>query len=296
MVTSLPSLRASVLCLAVLLGAVTACRKREAAPPVATPSMTISHARAPAGSVLEITYRFEVAKDAQFAQDYTVMAHVVDIDEALMWTDDHLPPVPTSQWKPGQTVQYTRTVFVPVYPYIGEATIQVGLYSLTDQKRLPLGGEHVGQRAYKVARLQLLPQTENVFTVYKTGWHSAETAANNASVEWQWTKREATLVFKNPKKDAVFYLDLDSPNSEPRPAPQVQVILGSQPVDEFTLASKQRMLRRIALPMTLLGGAEMSELQITVDKTFVPAQVNPSASKDHRELGVRVFHAYVDAR
>ena len=147
----------SVLCLAVLLtvtGLVTGCRKRETVPPVATPSVTLSHVQAPAGSMLEVTYRFDVARDAQFTQDYTVMAHVVDIDGALMWTDDHRPPVPTTQWKPGQTVQYTRTVFVPVYPYLGEATIQVGLYSLTDQKRLPLGGEDAGQRAYKVAGLQ----------------------------------------------------------------------------------------------------------------------------------------------
>ena len=41
------------------------------------------------------------------------MVHVVDTDEELMWTDDHHPPTPTSQWKPGQTIEYTRTVFVP---------------------------------------------------------------------------------------------------------------------------------------------------------------------------------------
>ena len=39
----------------------------------------------------------------------------------------------------------------------------------------------------------------------------------------------------------------------------------------------------------------MAELVISVDKTFVPAVVNAS-SKDPRELGVRVFHAFVDPR
>ena len=62
------------------------------------------------------------------------MVHVVDADEELMWTDDHNPPVPTTQWKPGQTVEYTRTVFVPIYPYVGEATIQVGPV-LDDRRR-----------------------------------------------------------------------------------------------------------------------------------------------------------------
>jgi len=40
----------------------------------------------------------------------------------------------------------------------------------------------------------------------------------------------------------------------------------------------------------------MAELHITVDKTFVPALLNAAASKDPRELGVRVFHAYIDPR
>src|SRR6266545_7334642 len=196
------------------VGSLSACRRKEpAAPPVATPSVTLNHDRAPLGSPLDITYKFVVANDARFDEDYRVMAHVVDADGQMMWDDDHNPPVPTTQWKPGQTVEYTRTVFVRVYPYVGEASIQVGLYSVTSQKRLPLKGEDAGQRAYKVARIQLQPQTENIFTVFKDGWHPAETPEHNAGVEWQWTKRDATLSFKNPKKNVVFYLDVDSPDS-----------------------------------------------------------------------------------
>ena len=37
---------------------------------------------------------------------------------------------------------------------------------------------------------------------------------NNSAVEWQWTKKTATLSFRNPKKDATFYLDVDSPGRE----------------------------------------------------------------------------------
>jgi hypothetical protein len=40
----------------------------------------------------------------------------------------------------------------------------------------------------------------------------------------------------------------------------------------------------------------MAELRIAVDKTFVPAlQPNPT-NKDPRELGVRVFHAFVEPK
>lgn len=265
-------------------------------PPVATPTVSINHERAPAGSPIEISYKFVVANDATFPEDYRVFAHVVDTDEERMWDDDHNPPTPTSQWKPGQTIEYTRTIFVPIFPYVGEATVQVGLHSLKDQRRLVLAAEDVGQRAYKVARFQLLPQTENLFTVWKEGWHPSEVAQINATVEWQWTKKEGTLSFKNPKKDAVFYLEVDSPSPGLHGNQVVQVVMGGQILEQFTLSPTERVLKKIKLPAAQMGAAEMAELQIVVDKTFVPAQVSGANSKDPRELGVRVFHAFVDPR
>src|SRR3954467_3788041 len=104
-------------------------RKEAAASPMATPSVALSRDKVPLGGPVDITYKFVVAPDAKFTQDYRVLVHVVDPNEELMWTDDHDPPIATTEWKPGQTVEYTRTVFVPVYPYVGEATIQLGLYS-----------------------------------------------------------------------------------------------------------------------------------------------------------------------
>jgi len=271
-------------------------RSKPAEQAVATPTVTLNHDRAPAASPLEITYKFVVANDAHFNEDYRVFLHVVDTDEEKMWDDDNNPPIPTSQWKPGQTVEYTRTVFVPIFPYVGEATLQVGLHSLKDQKRVALSGEDMGQHAYKVGRLQLLPQTENLFTVFKDGWHPAEIAGDNATIDWQWTKKEATLAFKNPKKDSVLYLDVDSPSPALHGDQKVQMMLGGQPLEEFTVTPTERQLRKVKLPGAQMGGEDMAELRIVVDKTFIPAQISNGVSKDPRELGVRVFHAFVDPR
>ena len=292
------ALRSFPICLTVSAALVLAgCGEaKDTTPPVATPSLTLSHDRAPAGSPLELTYKFVVANDAHFTEDYRVFVHVVDTDEEQMWTDDHNPPVPTSQWKPGQTVEYSRTIFVPVFPYVGDATIQMGLHSTKDQKRLAMAGEDVGLHAYKVAKLQLLPQTDNLFTVFKDGWNPAEAAAQDSGVEWQWTKKQATLAFKNPKSDSVLFFDADSPQSELHPAQRVQVTLGGQTVEEYVLEPDTRALRKIKLPAALMGAADLSELQVTVDPTFVPMTVTNGASKDPRELGIRVFHAYVDPR
>ena len=290
------SLHSASLCVAAIaLGlAGAACRSSEPQePPVATPSVSINHDRAPAGSPIEITYKFVVAANATFPEDYRAFVHVVDTDEERMWDDDHNPPTPTTQWKPGQTIEYTRTIFVPIFPYVGDATVRIGLHSLKDQRRLPLAAEDVGQRSYRVAKFQLLPQTENLFHLFKEGWHPAEVAQINATVEWQWTKKEATLAFKNPKKDAVLYLELDSPSPDLHGDQVVQVMMGGQSLDQFTLAPNERLLKKIKLPAAQMGAADMAELQIVVDKTFIPVQVTNGKSKDPRELGVRVFHAYV---
>ena len=283
----------SAIALASSLSLLACSSKAPATPPVASASVALSRQAAPLGSPIDITYKFVVASDAKFDESYRVMLHVVDADNELMWTDDHDPPTPTTEWKPGQTIEYTRTVFVPIYPYVGEAGLQIGLYSPKSQTRLTLNGEDAGQRAYKAGKLQLQPQSENLFTVFKDGWHPAEVAEHNASVEWQWTKKQATLAFRNPKKDATFYLDLDNPGGVFNETQHVTVTLGNTVVDEFDLMPKNQLLRKIPLKADQMGAAEMAELQVTVSKTFVPMQISGGTSKDPRELGVRVFHAFI---
>ena len=34
-------------------------------------------------------------------------------DDELQWQDDHQPPVPTSRWQPGHTIEYTGIHFLP---------------------------------------------------------------------------------------------------------------------------------------------------------------------------------------
>lgn len=288
------SLGTGVLLVVAVAASFVGCLSQEAsAPPIARPTVTLNHDKAPLGSPLEINYKFAVAKDAKIEGDYRVMLHVLDPDEELIWTDDHDPPVPTSQWKAGQIVDYTRTVFIPIYPYVGETLLRIGLYSQATQQRLRLEGEDAGQKAYNVGTLQLQPQTANVFTIFKDGWHPAEVADRSAAVEWQWTRKQATLVFKNPKKDSVFYLDLDNPGGVFTDQQQVRVTLGDHVLEEFQLTPKQPLLKKIPIAAAQLGAADMCELQITVDKTFVPMVLTNGTSKDPRELGVRVFHAFI---
>ena len=65
-------------------------------------------------------------------------------------------------------------------------------------------------------------------------------------------------------------------------------------MEQFTLnAGEPRRSRRSPLKASQFGSADTVEVQIAVDKTYVPATLNAGTNKDPRELGVRVFHAFV---
>ena len=277
---------------AILLIAVsTSCsRKTDNEPPVATPSLTFGHDKVPIGSPVKLTYKFVVAQDAKFTTDYWVFVHVLDPTGELLWTDDHLPSPPTSTWKPGQTVEYTRTVFVPNYPYIGEATVRLGLYDRTTSNRLTLNAPQSSRKEYMVAKFQLQPQSENIFLIYKDGWHPAEVATDNAASEWQWTKKTATISFKNPKKDSTFYLEFDARTDLFKPPQQVTLRIGPQTIATFAADNRERKLFTFPITAAQLGASDMTELVIDLDRTFSPG------NGDIRELGIRVFHAFVEPK
>ncbi len=259
-------------------------------PAVATPALSLNKDRVPIGSAVTLTYKFQVAQGASFDRNYYVFVHVLDPEGEQMWTDDHLPPTPTTQWKPGQTIEYSRTIFVPNYPYIGPADVRLGLYDPTTNRRLPLNAQEVSRREYLVTKFQVQPQSENVFLIYKDGWHQPEADAKNPSVEWQWTKKMATINFRNPRKDATLYLEYDARTDLFNPPQQLSLSLNGQPITTLPADAKNPTLKTFPLTAAQMGSGDMVELTLAVDRTFSPGGSDP------RELGIRVFHAYVEPK
>jgi outer membrane murein-binding lipoprotein Lpp len=270
------------------------CSSKDDAPPLATVSMTLNKSAAALGSPIDITYRFEVAPNAAFDGNYRVFMHMLDSDGVNRWSDDHDPPTKTTEWKPGQVVEYKRTSFIPVVPYLGEAAIRVGLYRAdAPDSRAPLSGPEPEGRSYKVATLKVLPQSENIFVVRKSGWHNDEFAPDNPAREWLWTKQDFVTNFRNPKKNSTLYLEYDGRPDLFNQPQMVNVYLGSQSVASFALDNVNPILRRIPLRADQMGTADFVELRIGVDHTFVPANL-PGGGKDTRELGVRIYRLFVD--
>jgi len=256
--------------------------------------VSLSRPKVALGSPVEVTYRFTLAQDAPNLGARRVFVHFLDADEELMWTDDHEPPTPTSDWKPGQTVEYTRSMFIPSYPYVGAAKVAAGMYSPANNERLKFSNDDRGDRSYKVVDFELLPQTENIFVIFKDGWHPAEVVTEGAGrTEWQWTKKDATIAFRNPKRDVTLVLQVDNPASGANSAQQVTVQIGDQVITTIRLSPTASPVLKFPVTAAQLGTGDMVEMKFTADKTFVPALESSMKSGDPRELGARFFHVFI---
>jgi hypothetical protein len=286
-------LRCSLALLLTVCSAASCTREEDNTPAVATAEVSFSRQRVAQGSPVDVAYRFTVAQPPGPGGSYRVFVHVVDADEELMWTDDHEPSSQPNAWQPGQKIEYSRTMFVPMYPYVGTAKVIVGLYDAATNTRLKLGNADRGDRSYHVADVELLPQTENVYLIYKDGWHPAEVAPDNPAIEWKWTRKEATLAFRNPKRDATFIVQMDNPATAAAAATEVELRLGEQPLGTVGIGSQEAPVHKFPITAAQLGGGEMVEITLVANRTFVPALDPGAKSGDTRELGVRVFHAFV---
>jgi hypothetical protein len=74
----------------------------------------------------------------------------------------------------------------------------------------------------------------------------------------------------------------------------VHVTVRGAQVGAFTVTPGTQALHKLSIPVAALGDGEMVEVQLEVDKTFVPSLLPAANSKDGRELGIRVFHAFVE--
>ena len=267
----------------------------EQAEPVGTVSLGVNRSSVPLGGPIELNIRFVASPRLEGIDgDYRVLVHFLNSDEDLMWVADHDLPTATSDWRPGQTIEYTHRTTVPMYPYVGEATVSVGLYSASTGERLPLVAEDLGQRAYRGTTIEIEPQAESSFLLYEGGWHPRE-LNRETNQQWRWTSERASLSFWNPRSNAVLYLELEG-----RPDlfddPQKVDVVGEEPSQQILIDSPGSQFVEVELGADQLGDGETVTIDLLVDPTFVPAEVTSGASEDRRRLGVRVFYAFLEPR
>jgi hypothetical protein len=269
----------------------------DTAKPVVTPSFSVSRPNVTAGRPFEFVLRFDVSPDAPaFTADYVVFVHFIDGNGKMIGAADHAPPTPTREWKAGSRVEYSHMAFPPMSSYRGDTKVVVGLYLPSSEERLPIAGDLFERRAVSVGSFNLTDPDDPYPVSFREGWHSPE-SARTSGLEWRWSMKSGRLSFPNPRRDVVLVIQADQPApaflEEPQ---QIQVKLGDSVVDTFRLATGPAELRRIALTQSQLGDGQTVDLAVVSDKTFVPASVAALKSGDTRQLGVRVFRAYVEPK
>ncbi len=245
-----------------LIPAFNACRRRKTADVNAiVPSFSVNRPRAPLGSAVEITYNWSVEPSAKkLGKDYKALVHFLDAHGVMLFDDDHMPTPPTTAWEPGKSYGYTQTKFIPIYPYVGPSEIRMGLYR--DRERVALKGEDAGMQEYKIGH------------------------------EVTWTKKDALVSFKNPKKDVIIYLEADT-NSKAFHAPPVLTIAVAGKVGLVVpIESSEVFLKKIRVKAADLGSDEWVDLRLSMNQSFVPKLKGVNATDD-RELGLLVYHLYV---
>ena len=277
----------------VLLAGLTGCGVTDSAPPVATPAVELSRSSVSLGGTLDMRYRFTVAPDiTDFPGDYQVFVQFLDTNGAVMFTDDHAPPQPTGTWRPGQEIEYDRRVIVPVDPYTGQVTVAVGLQSPLNGNRLPLEGQYLGERAYSVGTLDMVPPSRNGLAKYQDGWHGVESGTNR---DWRWTTGRATIVFPNPRTAATLHLEVGGQPELLETAQRLTLEIDGTEIETLDLASEAPIFHRIDVPAESLGDGATVVLTLNVEDTFVPAELTENENRDPRELGARVFYAFLES-
>ena len=292
--------RVAVASLAVASG----CSKADTAPPVATVVVHAEQdaraARQPGRADLPVRRRAQREDRRRLPR---VRPRRCDDDGQPLWNDDHDPPMPTSQWKPGQTD--------PVHAHALRAGVRrtsARRRSRSASTRTTSGcrcrGRTPADRESTSARLQgrrrssSLPQSENIFVIYKSGWHPAEFAPDDpdarvavdaevrgphASRTRGRTSRSTSSTTRGPTCFA------DQPQ-------QVTVYAGEQAVATFAADSGDAVLQTHSdhrgparrRPRWPSSGSRSTA------RSCPPSC--PAAGSDARELGIRVYHAFVEAR
>ncbi len=134
----------------------------------------------------------------------------------------------------------------------------------------------------------MLPQSENIFLIYKDGWYPTETHTQDPTIEWQWTRKAATISFRNPRKDSIFYLEYDARADLFTTPQQITIRIGNHTIGTFAAASRDTKLVTLPISAAQLGTGDVTELVLDVDQTFTTRRRryaragNPRLQRLHR--------------
>jgi len=241
--------------------------------------------------ITDIQYDWKTSGDfPKTGNDLTVFVHFWH-GTNLLFQDDHVPPVPTSKWEPGQEYKYTRRIYIPSFidefdpTFKGDETLRlsVGLYNPYDRSGGP-------QREVMTTKLKVFPPPPDMpEIVYEKGWYDQEIDPNAPLKKWRWVGSEARCIVDNPGRDGLLVIR-GGVNKEIIPDQKVIFKINDVVLDEF-IPSEITFEKSYTVKKEMLGDKDEFILTVGVDKTFIPSKVFPQ-NKDERELGCQISFIY----
>ncbi|MFQ6108888.1 MAG: hypothetical protein ACE5L7_04980 [Candidatus Aminicenantales bacterium] len=256
-------------------------------------SLDVSFSESPLSDdlITDIEYRWKTNSEyTPVREDYTVFVHFWHKSN-MLFQDDHVPGIPTSEWEPEKEYTYKRQVYIP--PFIDEfdpefkgeeaLKLSVGLYS-------PYDRSGKSKRVVLEKRLKVVPPPLDTPEItYEEGWYGLEKNPEAFLKQWRWTKKEARCIIDNPHRDALLVIK-GGINPDALEDQKVIFKINDLILDEF-IPEESHFEKSYNIKKEMLGDRDEFYLMIATDKTFIPAKVIPG-SKDERELGVQISFLY----
>ncbi len=225
------------------------------------------------------------------------MVHFLDADEEQLWTDDHDPG--------GADVAVEARARPSSTP--GRCSFR---FSRTWDRRPSTWG---CTRAAMGAGIRCAARRRGSDRTRSGRWNwcpdrrtpSSSTRTAGTTRRWRGTtppssgngpSRQATLSFRNPKRDATFYLHLDGRPDLLASRCRCRCAWGNRRLTRSRSTPGRRSSGRSPSPRRSSAKPTSVDVTIEVSQTFVPSLVPAAQSNDARELGVRVFHAYIEPK
>jgi hypothetical protein len=241
--------------------------------------------------IVDMLYKWKTKDDfIGMRYDYNVFVHFWH-KKNMLFQDDHIPEVQTSEWRAGKEYAYSRQIYIPAFidkndpEFKGVETLKlsVGLYSPYDR---------TGKSQQKILdeKLKVSPPPPGTPEItYETGWYGLEVNPETYLKKWRWTAQEARCTIDNPHRDALLIIK-GGINPNALENQKIMFRINDSVVDDF-IPEETFFEKTYSIKKEMIGVEDKFELVISTDKTFVPAQITQD-SEDDRELGVMISFIY----
>ena len=232
--------------------------------------------------IVKMKYTWKPEEGFSLHDNYWIYVHFWDGKAKTMYLlDDHKPPVPFSQWKPGEEISYERILVFP--EYVEEISgdnfkvdFSVGFVNPETGQKI----EVIKKPLSIKINSEMLPQK-----IYARGWYNEE--ADNSGKTWRWMAKTAICRVENPRKTSLLYIKGFFPEKY-LPDQRIRIFINDHLLGEITQPQFQRLF---TITPELMGDGDEFILRFEADKSFVPAQVS-KGSPDKRELAAAFYQVF----